>query len=184
MEIVLSIFLLVGAIAPFLLLFLLSDQCNEYKYLIPACFVLISVMSLLVLIYNACYFLSVASFKKDRVIVYTLFRRKFEIKYSDISDIGVSFYIHGILGSNIGSKVKYIHLSKRAVPNGYRKNINFIKPNKSFIKLAYNEKNYRDLANILPNDLSTKLSQSIEDMNKQGWELTKEDKGRYMRIEL
>lgn len=184
MEIVLGIFLLAGIIAPFLLLLLLSNQCNEYKCIIPACFIPISVMSLFVLIYNASSFLSVASFKKDRVIVYTLFRKKFEIKYCDISDIGVSFYIHSVLRSNIGSKVKYIYLSKRAVPNCYRKNVNFIKANKSFIRLAYNDKNYRDLMNILPNDLSNNLNQSIEDMNKQGWELTKEDKGHYMRIEL
>ncbi|MCH5315796.1 MAG: hypothetical protein J1E81_07770 [Eubacterium sp.] len=175
---------LAAAIGPCLFAIFASDKYNDIKYLIPIYSICPFIMWLIILIYHANAFLSVASFEKDKVIVHTLFRKKFTINYCDVLDIGVSFYIHGILGSNMGSKVKYIYLSKRAVPNRYKKNVNYIKPNKSFIRLAYNKKNYRDLMNILPYDLSTMLNQSIEDMDKQSWKLTKEDKGRYTRIEL
>ena len=184
MEVCLGIFLLAAVIVPCLFAIFVSDKYNDIRYLIPLYSIPPLIMLLIILIFYANCFLSVASFEKDRVIVHTLFRKEFTINYCDVSDIGVAFYIHGIMGGNGGARVKYIYLSKRAVPNRYKKNVNYIKPNKSFIRLAYNKKNYRDLMNILPYDLSTMLTQSIEDMDKQGWKFTKEDEGRYTRIEL
>ncbi len=84
-------------------------------------------------------------FQDGAVVVKNLFKKSYSIPYSQLYNTGIGFYIHGILGSRVGSKHIYIYLSHQLVDESLKCNINRLHPSKTCIKVAFNRKLYEFL---------------------------------------
>ena len=84
-------------------------------------------------------------FRQDKLILKTLFCKKVEIAYDVFCDVGISYYIHGVLNTKLGTKVRFImHISK------------------NFIKLRFNKNTYNYLISILPPRQAKMLEKSVK----------------------
>ncbi len=95
-------------------------------------------------------FYSWGYFRGDGVEIKSPFRKKYVIEYSKCADIGVGYYIHGVLNSKIGSKVIFIYLSYNKIGESHKRNMNLLHPSGTFVKLAYSEKLSQFLLKALP----------------------------------
>lgn len=100
--------------------------------------------------------------QEDRLLFGSLFRRKREIRYSEIAYIGIDY---GVLS---GHKQFWIFFSKEKVPQKYFHNINRMKLSSQTMRIQYSRKVFEALVFYLPKNLSKKLaaSYSIIRLNK------------------
>lgn len=89
-------------------------------------------------------------FQKDNVTVRTLFHGKYQVDYVNCTDVGVGYYVHGVLNSNIGTKVPFIYLSCHKVDAKYKCQMNQLKPSRTCIKIGFRQKTYQYLLDHLP----------------------------------
>ncbi len=88
-------------------------------------------------------------FRQDAVVVRNLFKKTYSVPYSQLYNAGIGFYIHGILGSRVGSKHYFIYLSHQPVEESLKCNINRLHPSETCIKVAFNRKLYEYLLTCL-----------------------------------
>ncbi len=104
-------------------------------------------------------FFSFGVFNEQSVRVSVLFSPHFELEYKQCVGCGIGYYIHGILNTNIGSKVFFIYLSLDPFDERYRTQINLWKPSDARIKVQFSEKLYQYLMNNLPGKQAAMLQQ-------------------------
>lgn len=91
------------------------------------------------------------------------------INYSDFKCVGIAFYKHGLLNSDLGTTQYFIVFSLNNLDKSYRSNINLWNPPPYSFKIKFNPKLYNHLINILPpkqksslkSDYMTIISQSL-----------------------
>lgn len=106
------------------------------------------------------------TFKADVVIIQTLFRKKKEVEYANFTDVGVGFYTHGIMNSNVGSKVWFIYLADHKIDSKYKYNMNLLKPSLGCLKVGFSKKTYRYLIEHLPEKQAKMLEISYTDYER------------------
>ena len=89
-------------------------------------------------------------FQKEEVLVKCLFSKDNVLPYSKFNGCGIGFYTHGILNSNVGSRIYFIFFSCEAFDEAYRSNIHLWKPSRTKIKVGFSQKLYHYLIEILP----------------------------------
>ena len=89
-------------------------------------------------------------FEDDGVAIKTLFSKKYKLYYTQCRDIGVIYYIHGILNSRLGSKQFFIYLSYDMIPAKCINEANHLIPTKTTIKISYNKSTFNYLTSVLP----------------------------------
>lgn len=97
------------------------------------------------------------SFESTAVRITTLFSHPTILEYSKCNGCGIGCYTHGILNSNVGSKVYFIFLSYDTFEEKFRTKINLWKPSKTRIKVQFNYKLYDHLIKVLPSMQSKQL---------------------------
>ena len=108
-------------------------------------------------------FYSWGVFDEKGVIVKSLVSKKqIEIEYAKCKSIGIGLYVHGVLGSDLGSKEKYIFFSYGDFREQFRLNINQWQPNETRIKVKYSKKLYDYLLTVLPEEHATALKSDYE----------------------
>ena len=101
-------------------------------------------------------------FRQDKLILKTLFCKKVEIAYDVFCDVGISYYIHGVLNTKLGTKVRFIYLSTSVLNEQQKSNINVMHISKNFIKLRFNKNTYNYLISILPPRQAKMLEKSVK----------------------
>jgi len=96
-------------------------------------------------------------FREEGVVVKSLFKRSYFVLYSQCNIVGIGYYIHGTLNSNVGSKLYYIYLSNQLIDEKYRHHMNLLIPSKSCLKIGYNKKTYEFLIQHLPKSQAVSL---------------------------
>lgn len=89
------------------------------------------------------------------------------MEYADCTDVGVGYYIHSVLNSNIGSKVTFIYLSYHKVDSKYKCQMNLLKPTRTCIKIGFRKKTYQYLLNNLPPKQRKMLERSYANFQQQ-----------------
>ena len=107
-----------------------------------------------------CY--SWGMFDEKGVHIKSLFSKNFEIEYAKCKSIGIGLYVHGIMGSDLGSKEKYIFFSYGGFREQFRLNINQWQPNETRIKVKYSKKLYNYLLTVLPEEHANALKTDYE----------------------
>ena len=112
---------------------------------------------------NAIQLYSWGTFDEKGIQIKTLFSKKpIVIEYTKCKSIGIGLYVHGVMGSSLGSKVKYIFFSYQPFNEEYRLNINLWKPSPTRIKIEFNKKLYDYLLTVLPGEQATCLKNDYE----------------------
>lgn len=106
------------------------------------------------------------TFKKDRVVIKSIFRKKQEILYEKCRGCGIGFYVHGILGSRAGSNIFFIYLSYDPFDEKYRAHMNKWAPTDTRIKVAFNCKLFDYLLEHLPYKQAKMLQRDYEKYKK------------------
>ena len=108
-------------------------------------------------------FYSWGIFDEKGIQIKTLFSKKcIEIEYAKCKSIGIGLYVHGVMGSGLGSKVKYIFFSYQPFNEDYRLNINLWQPSPTRIKIEFSKKLYDYLLTVLPEEQATCLKNDYE----------------------
>ena len=108
------------------------------------------------------------NFCDNCVQVKTLFTKPFSIIYKNCSGCGIGYYTHGVLISQVGTKVYYIFLSYNKFDEKYRASINLWRPTKTQIKVRFNKKLYDYLIEVLPKTSAQALKYDyMKYLNKQ-----------------
>ena len=89
-------------------------------------------------------------FCAESVRVKPLFSKPFSIMYKNCSGCGIGYYKHGILNSQVGTRVCYIFLSYNKFDEKYRTRINLWHPTKTQIKVRFDKDLYDYLIEVLP----------------------------------
>lgn len=89
-------------------------------------------------------------FDNNSVRVTALFTKPFSIVYAKCFGCGIGYYTHGILNSQIGSKIYYIFLSYDRFDEQYRERINLWIPTRTQIKVKFRRDLYDFLIAVLP----------------------------------
>lgn len=111
---------------------------------------------------------SVGIFEENAVRVKTPFQREFDLEYAKCKDVGIGYYTHGIMNSDIGTKFYYIYLSYDRICEETLSNINRQQSSKRFVKLRYSEKTYQFLVETLPEKQSNMLKGKIQSKTGDG----------------
>ncbi len=90
-------------------------------------------------------------FNEEGIVVKNIFKRTYLVSYSEFANVGIGYYIHGVMNSDIGSKMYYIFFSKQMIDDQYKSQINLVKPSKTFLKIGFNQKTYQYLVEHLSN---------------------------------
>ncbi len=90
------------------------------------------------------------TFGKKGITIKTGLTKKYTIDYNKCRHVGIAMYNHGLLNSNIGTKVFFIFFSYGAFEEEYRLRINLWKPSSSRVKVEFNNKLYNYLLSVLP----------------------------------
>lgn len=98
-------------------------------------------------------------FENVSVRVRTLFGKGYIIEYDKCTDVGIGYYVHGLL--NGGVKVYYIYLSYKMIDKRHISNINLLKPSNGFVKVGFSKKVYKYLLKTLPKRQATMLLTSF-----------------------
>lgn len=107
-----------------------------------------------------CY--SWGTFDEKGVHIKSLFSKNIEIEYAKCKSIGIGLYVHGVMGSDLGSKEKYIFFSYGGFREQFRLNINQWQPNETRIKVKYSKKLYDYLLTVLPEEHANILKSDYE----------------------
>jgi len=99
-------------------------------------------------------------FRKDSVVVKNLFKKSDTVYFKELPIVGIAYYIHGIMGSSVGSRHCYIYMTNQRIDNKYKDHINLLVSSKTFLKIGFNQKTYAYLMEHLSN--SQKLSLSAD----------------------
>lgn len=83
--------------------------------------------------------------------------KKNTIIYSKCKGCGIGFYTHGVLNSNIGTRMYFIFMSYDVFDETYRSNINLWKPSDTRIKVKYSKELYDYLVSVLPENKAKRL---------------------------
>lgn len=100
------------------------------------------------------------TFKENGVEIFVPFKKKYIIEYSKCVDVGMAYYVHGIMNSKNGTKFTYIYLSYNLLDEKYKDKINLVKPSENFIKFGFTEKTYKYLIDVLPEKQSKMLKRN------------------------
>lgn len=149
--------------------FVLSCEISFATLFLSACGILCTigmcwafrVENILLQIYSWC------EFRKDSVIIRTLFQKKYQIDYEKCIDVGIGYYIHGGLVSNVGMRIMFIYLSYQKVAPKYKCQINSLKPTRTCIKIGFRKKTYQYLLNNLPQRQSKMLEISYASFQRK-----------------
>ena len=95
-------------------------------------------------------FFSRGEFGKDEIRVKTIFSKPTSLPYKNCVSCGIGWYIHGVLNSNLGTKVYFIFFSYNAFNESFRHCINLWKPSTTQIKTQFDPKLYAYLIEVLP----------------------------------
>lgn len=102
-------------------------------------------------------------FNEKGIQIKTLFSRKpIEIEYAKCKSIGIGLYVHGVMNSDVGSKVKYIFFSYEPFNEEFRLNINQWQPAPTRIKVEFSKKLYDYLLTVLPEEQADCLKSDYE----------------------
>lgn len=101
-------------------------------------------------------------FQRDGIRVKTLFSKDSTIMYEKCKGCGIGFYVHGVLNSNAGTKVRFIFFSYDAFDESYRSHMNLWKPSETRIKVAFSKKLYNYLIDVLPARQSLSLRRDYQ----------------------
>ena len=111
----------------------------------------------------AMQFYSWGTFTNKGITIKSIFSKKcIEIEYAKCKSIGIGLYVHGVMGSDVGSKVKYIFFSYDEFEEPFRLNMNLWHPSETRIKVGYNKKLYDYLLTVLPEEQATVLKSDYE----------------------
>ena len=102
-------------------------------------------------------------FLSDGVRIKTFFSKGFLLQYTRCFGCGIGYYTHGILNSEIGTKIYFIFLSYDKFDERYRTRINLWKPTKTQIKVKFTKDLYDFLITVLP---KAQLQMLIQDYKK------------------
>lgn len=101
-------------------------------------------------------------FYDEGVQVKTLFSKVHTMEYKKCRGCGIGYYIHGVLNSNVGSKIFYIFFSYDVFDESYRAHMNLWKPTQTQIKVEFSKKLYNYLLEVLPSKQSAMLRRDYE----------------------
>lgn len=102
-------------------------------------------------------------FNEKGIQIKTPFSRKhIEIEYAKCKSIGIALYVHGVMNSDVGSKVKYIFFSYEPFNEEFRLNINQWQPSPTRIKVGFDKKLYDYLLTVLPEEQADCLKSDYE----------------------
>ena len=116
-----------------------------------------SVMWGMILVKYGAYVFSWCELSENEVIIKTWFKKPYIIRYDQCSDIGIGFYIHGVMNSSLGSKHYYIYLSYGRIDESLKSRINHLVSSKTCLKIGYNRKTYEYLLQHLPKSKAISL---------------------------
>ena len=159
------------ALFVFLMILILFSICVLTAKISPATifiFIMCIFLGSLLLYYSfsvANQLFTWCEFCEKYIIIKTLFYRPYKIYYSKCSDVGIGYYIHGVLNSHLGTKIKYIYFSYYKVEKTYKSHINLLKPTKTFIKIGYRKSTYEFLLKNLPPKQAVMLEKSYINHN-------------------
>lgn len=97
------------------------------------------------------------TFSDKGIQIKTLISRRYIVDYAKCKSIGIGMYVHGILNSNVGSKVKFIFFSYEPFDEKYRFAINLWRPTKTRVKVVFDRKLYEYLLTVLPENQARHL---------------------------
>ena len=158
------------AIAPFVLIALSiampiiisARGIDFFTVLFALCGVGGVIIAILMMHKFSLLFYSWGTFDEKGIHIKSLFSKNFEIEYEKCKSIGIGLYVHGVMGSDLGSKEKYIFFSYGGFREQFRLNINQWQPNKTRIKVKYSKKLYDYLLTVLPEEHITALKNDYE----------------------
>ena len=101
-------------------------------------------------------------FEESGVIVKTLGKERFFIDYSKCKSIGIGSYTHGILNSNVGSRVYFIYFSYDKFDKNFKTSINLWHSTQTRIKVRYEPKLFWYLMKVLPQKQSVALERDLK----------------------
>ena len=110
---------------------------------------------------------SFGHFMSEGVQIITPFCKPQIIIYKKCFGCGIGYYTHGILNSQVGSKIYFIFLSYNAFDEYYRSRINLWKPTNTQIKVEFNKKVYDYLLTVLPKTQARKLVRDYQNMEME-----------------
>ena len=150
--------LFVFTIGPIVLSFLLLAQgVGLREILFSGMLVCLSCLCGYWMVHRSEMLYSWYEFREEGVVVKNLFKKSYLVLYSQCSTVGIGYYIHGILNSNVGSKLYYIYLSNQLIDEKYRHHMNLLNPSKNCLKIGYNRKTYEYLLQHLSESQSISL---------------------------
>lgn len=169
MNFLLCIIIMIGFFCPIIydIYILNDDNFTDDLYILVVWFLIFSLFVFVCFIGLANHFVSIGIFEKDKVIVKCIFRKTYSISYDKFKDVGIGYYTHGVLNSSLGSNVSYIYFACGKLKDEQKYNINLLKPSKSFVKLGFSKKNYDDMIEVLPAELSDMLKDSYEELKSK-----------------
>ena len=158
------------AIAPFVLIalsiampiILSARGFDFFTVLFALCGVGGVIIGILMMHKFSLLFYSWGTFDEKSIHIKSLFSKNFEIEYEKCKSIGIGLYVHGVLGSDLGSKERYIFFSYGGFREQFRLNINQWQPNETRIKVKYSKKLYDYLLTVLPKQQAKMLKNDYE----------------------
>ncbi len=100
-------------------------------------------------------------FKETAVRVRCFLRNDFVLDYAKCVGVGIEYYNHNVIHTNIVSKVFFIYLSYDYYDTKYRGKINLWKPNNRRIKVQFDKQLYEYLLSVLPKKQAMMLQQDF-----------------------
>lgn len=104
-------------------------------------------------------------FGKNDVQVCCFFKDSFVLDYARCTSVGIEYYQHNVIHTNIDSKVFFIYLSYDFYETKYRGKINLWKPSTRRIKAQFDNKLYEYLISVLPQKQAKMLQQDYKKYN-------------------
>ena len=100
-------------------------------------------------------------FEESAIRVHCFLREDFTLDYEKCLGIGIEYYNHNAIHTNISSKVFFIYLSYDYYETKYRGRINLWKPNERRIKVQFDKNLYEYLLSVLPKKQAIMLQQDF-----------------------
>lgn len=95
---------------------------------------------------------------ESRILVKTLFKKSYCLEYGKCAQIGIGGYIHHVY--TVGTSVKFIYFSYDKIAENLKTRLNTVHPTKRFVKVAYSDKLYNYLMDILPQKQTAELERT------------------------
>ena len=100
-------------------------------------------------------------FEETAVRVQCFLRNDFVLDYEKCLSVGIEYYNHNAMHTNIGSKVFFIYLSYDYYDTKCRGKINLWKPSERRIKVQFDKNLYEYLLSVLPKKQAMMLQQDF-----------------------